>query len=187
MTLTIKWRRRLKTTVEYKTTSTGPRYHLPILEMLHVLFWDDRQLGVLSIWRNISTGDMQTCLSQFSTWFSHLQNSIIISKRCQWERMSWPMGDQHTESTSSLQTGRNQGLTTPMNSGSRTENCCWRKQNKHCLSLERVPPKIPTAIVFPLATHGSYDKDNPQGQTGLKEEIINLPFLSEWCPRGIST
>ena len=76
MTLTIKWRRRLKTTVEYKTTSTGPRYHLPILEMLHVLFWDDRQLGVLSIWRNISTGDMQTCLSQFSTWFSHLQIAL---------------------------------------------------------------------------------------------------------------
>ena len=114
-------------------------------------------------------------------------NSIIISKRCQWERMSWPMGDQQTESTSSPQTGRNQGLTTPMSSGSRTEKCCWRKRNKHCLSLERVPPKIPTAIVFPLATHGSYDKDNPQGQTGLKEEIINLPFLSEWCPRGIST
>ena len=68
-------------------------------------------------------------------------NSIIISKRCQWGRMSWPMGDQQTESTSSPQTGRNQGLTTPMNSGSRTEKCCWRKQNKHCLSLERIPQK----------------------------------------------
>ena len=76
MAQTINWKRRLKTTVEYKTTSTGPRCNLPILEMLHVLLWDDRQLGVLSIWRNIPTGDMQTCLSQFSTWFSHLQIAL---------------------------------------------------------------------------------------------------------------
>ena len=104
-----------KKTVQYKTTSTGPRYHLPILEMLHVLLWDDRQLWVLSLWWNIPTGDMQHACRNF-------QSSIIISKRCQWERMSWPMGDQQTESTSSLQTGRNQGLTTPMNSGLRTES-----------------------------------------------------------------
>ena len=74
------------------------------------------------------------------------ENSIIISKRCQWERMSWPMGDQQTESTSSLQTGRNQGLTTPMNSGSRTEESRWRKWNKHCLSLERISQKTSTVL-----------------------------------------
>ena len=74
-------------------------------------------------------------------------NSIIISKRCQWGRMSWPMGDQQTESTSSLQTGRNQGLTTPMNSGLRIEMCCWRKWNKQCLSLdERISQKTPTVL-----------------------------------------
>ena len=56
----------------------------------------------------------------------HSQHGLLV--RCQWVKMPWRMVDQQTESTSSRQTGKNRGLTTPMSSGSRTERSCWNSE-----------------------------------------------------------
>ena len=79
MTLTIKWRRRLKTTVEYKTTSTGLRYNPPILEMLHVLLWDDCKRWVIPLWWNIPTDDTQYVCCNFNLILSLKQQISILN------------------------------------------------------------------------------------------------------------
>ena len=150
MAQTINWKRRLKTTVEYKTTSTGLRYNPPILEVLHVLLWDDCKRWVIPLWWNIPTDDTQYVCCNFNLILSLKQQINILNimwapcERSPWAKMSWPIWE--TESTSSLQTGRSRGLTNPMNSGLRIEMCCWRKWNKHCLSLERISQKTHTEL-----------------------------------------
>ena len=119
--------------MEYKPTSPGPRHDIPLLEMFTVLLWDDRQLWVLPLWWNIHTGDMEYmhALPYFEPdkrkmISLHSQHGLLV--RCQWVKMPWRMVDQQTESTSSRQTGKNRGLTTPMSSGSRTERSCWNSE-----------------------------------------------------------
>ena len=126
--------------MEYNATSTGPRLNIPLLEMFAVLLWDDRQLWVLPLWWNIPTGDMEYmhALPYFEPDKGkmislHSQHGLLV--RCQWVKMPWRMGDQQTESTSSRQTGKNHGLTTPTSSGSRTEKCNW--------NIDIITQKIP--------------------------------------------
>ena len=92
----LKWKERLKT-LDYKSTSPGPRNSIPILEMLHVLLWDDCKRWVIPLWWNIPTDDTQYVCCNFNLILSLKQQINILNimwspcERSPWAKMSWPI------------------------------------------------------------------------------------------------